>query len=302
MYLITRADWDGLVCAVVLTSVESLSSIEFAHPKDMQDGLVEVNDDAIIANLPFHPRCALWFDHHQSEEEMAQALGMAQGYKGKFAIAPSAARLVYDYYLAAHPEIKSLAALLEATDRYDSAQLTMEDVLNPQGYIKLAYTIDPRTTITNVKWREFFFLMLGLLKEYPPEKIMEDETVKQVLEKIHSDDDAFEIALRKYSRVEGNLVITDFRGVKELPTGNRFLVHALFPETNIAARLFDGKGGKTTLSLGHSIFKRDSQTNIGQLLADYGGGGHRGAGTVQLHPGEAEAKIAEILETVKKQG
>lgn len=300
MYLITRADWDGLVCAVLLTSVESLSGIEFAHPRDMQDGKVDVKDDAIIANLPFHPRCALWFDHHQSEEEMAAALGAQQAYQGKFAVAPSAARLVYDYFNS--PALKQFDALVEATDRYDSAQLTMDDVLNPQGYIQLAYTIDPRTTVTDVKWQDFFFHMLGLLKEYPPEKIREDEMVKRVLEKIRSDDDAFELALRKYSRVEGHLVVTDFRGVKELPTGNRFLVHALYPETNVAARIFDAKGGRVTLSLGHSIFKRDCQTNVGRLLGEYGGGGHKGAGTVQFFPGDADAKIKEVLETVKKNG
>ncbi len=301
MYLITRADWDGLVCAVLLTTTESLSGIEFAHPRDMQDGKVAVRDDAIIANLPYHPRCALWFDHHQSEEEMAQALGAQQGFKGKFAVAPSAARLIGDYY-ADHPAMPGFAALLDATDRYDSAHLTLDDVLDPQGYIKLAYTIDPRTTVTNVKWQDYFFHMLGLLKDFPAEKIMADPIVQTVLQKIHSDDEAFELALRKYSQVNGNLVVTDFRGHTDVPTGNRFLVHALYPQTNIAARLFDAKGGRVTLSLGHSLFKHDCHTNIGKLLGEYGGGGHRGAGTVQLLPGEADAKIKEILDTVRKNG
>lgn len=300
MYLITRADWDGLVCAVLLTTMESLSRIEFAHPRDMQEGKVEVEEDAIIANLPYHPRCAMWFDHHISEEEMASALGIAQAFKGKFAIAPSAARLIYEYYSA--PQLERFTDLLVATDKYDSAQLSMSDVLNPQGYIRLAYTMDPRTSLGEVNWKDYFFHLLGLLKDFPLEAVMADAMVGHMLERIRADDEAFQRALRDHSRVEGNTVITDFRGLKDLPTGNRFIVHALYPGTNIAARLFDGKGNMTVLALGRSIFKRDCKTNIGQLLAKYGGGGHRGAGTVQFYPGEAEAKVHEILEQVKANG
>jgi len=300
MYLITRADWDGLVCAVFLTTLESLSGIEFAHPKDMQDGLVEVRDDAIIANLPFHPRCALWFDHHISEEEMAGALGAAQGYKGKFAIAPSAARLVYEYYH--DPRLERFAALLTDTDKYDSANLSLADVLNPQGYLKIAYTIDPRTSLAGINWKDYFFHVLGLLKDVSLDEALADPTIVQMLERVRADDEAFKETLGVHSRVEGNLVITDLRGLANVPSGNRFLVHALYPQTNIAARIFDGKSKRVVLSLGQSIFKRDCRTNIGELLAGYGGGGHRGAGTVQLFHGEAEAKLKEILDKVKANG
>lgn len=300
MYLITRADWDGLVCAVLLTTVESLSGIEFAHPRDMQEGKVEVHEDAIIANLPFHPRCALWFDHHISEEEMAGALGAAHGYKGKFAIAPSAARLVYEYYK--DPRLERFAALLVDTDKYDSANLTMEDVLNPQGYLQIAYTIDPRTSLTSVNWKDYFFQVLGLLKDVSMEAALADPTVSQMIQNVRADDEAFKETLRTHSRVEGNVVITDLRGLENVPSGNRFLVHALYPETNIAARIFEGKEKRIVLSLGRSIFKRDCKTNIGELLGGYGGGGHRGAGTAQFYRGEAEAKIKEILDQVKANG
>src|SRR6185436_8256477 len=200
MYLITRADWDGLVCAVLLTTVESLSGIEFAHPRDMQTGNFEVRDDAIIANLPFHPRCALWFDHHISEEEMAGALGAAHGYKGKFAIAPSAARLVYEYYN--DPRLERFAALLVDTDKYDSATLTMEDVLNPQGYLQIAYTVDPRTSLTSVNWKDYFFHVLRLLKDLSMEAALADPTVSQMIAHLRADDEAFKETLRAHSRVE----------------------------------------------------------------------------------------------------
>jgi hypothetical protein len=300
MYLITRADWDGLVCAVFLTTVESLARIEFAHPRDMQEGNYEVADDAIIANLPYHPRCAMWFDHHLSEEEMATALGASQAFKGKFAIAPSAARLVYEYYN--DPRLAKYAELLVATDKYDSAHLSMSDVLNPQGYIRLAYTMDPRTSLNDINWKDYFFHLLGLLKDFPIETVLADPQVAHMLDRIRVEDEAFQKALRDHSRVEGNMVVTDFRGFKDLPAGNRFFVHALYPGTNIAARIFTGKGNVTVLALGRSIFKRDCKTNIGELLARYGGGGHKGAGTAQLYPGEAEAKLKEILEIVKANG
>lgn len=300
MYLITRADWDGLVCAVLLTTVESLSGIEFAHPRDMQTGNFEVRDDAIIANLPFHPRCALWFDHHISEEEMAGALGAAHAYKGKFAIAPSAARLVYEYYN--DPRLERFAGLLVDTDKYDSANLTLDDVLNPQGYLKIAYTVDPRTSLTEVNWKDYFFHVLSLLKDLSVDEVLADPTVSQMVARVRADDEAFKETLRTHSRVEGNLVITDLRGLESVPSGNRFLVHALYPETNIAARIFDGKDKRIVLSLGQSIFKRDCHTNIGSLLGEYGGGGHRGAGTAQFYKGEAEAKIQEVLERVKANG
>ncbi|MGH2523474.1 MAG: exopolyphosphatase [Anaerolineales bacterium] len=297
MYLITRGDWDGLVCAVLLSAVENVERIEFAHPKAMQDGNVPVRPDAIIANLPYHPNCALWFDHHISEEEKAQHIG---AFKGKFGLAPSAARLIYEYY--ADPRLDRYLPLLEAADQYDSAQLKMRDVLIPEGYIQIAFTIDPRTSLSDVDYPQYFLHVWKRLQNATLEQVLADPVVAQMVERVKRDDLAFEEILFAHTRVEGNLAITDFRGLDKIPTGNRFLVHAHYPETNVAARIFTGKEGRVVLALGHSIFKRDCRTNVGELLARYGGGGHRGAGTAQFRPEEAGAKIQEILETVKANG
>jgi hypothetical protein len=299
MQLITRADWDGLVCAVLLNRVEKIEGVYFAHPKDMQDGKVPVPKTAVIANLPYHPNCALWFDHHISEEAKAPAAGQ---FKGKYGPAPSAARLVYEYYGGGQkfPEFVELVAV---TDKIDSAQLTMDDVTQPTGWVLLSYTIDPRTGVVGMTHQAYFLMLVELLQTHSLEEIMQLAEVKARCEQVLADEIRFRRALMINSRQEANVVITDFRGLGDVPTGNRFLVYALFPEANISVRLFDGRGGKFVVAaLGHSIFNRTSKTNIGELLKVYGGGGHRGAGTAQFTREEAEAKIGELIEQLKKEG
>ena len=299
MQLVTRADWDGLVCAVLLGKVEKIDGVFFAHPKDMQDGKIPVPKGSIIANLPYHPHCAMWFDHHISEEDKAEQL---PDFKGKYDLAPSAARLIYDYYGGA-AKFPEYAELIAATDKIDSAQLALEDVTHPRGYVLLSYTIDPRTGLTGSLHQPYFLTLVELLQFQKIDDILQFPEVKKRCERVLADDAQFREALKGHSRQEANVVITDLRGLKDLPTGNRFLIYTLFPKTNISVRLFDGRGGAFTVAaLGHSIFNRTSKTNIGELLAKYGGGGHRGAGTAQFAPAEAEAKIAEIVAQLKTDG
>jgi hypothetical protein len=296
MQLITRADWDGLVCSVLLGKVEKIDNIFFAHPKDMQDGKVPVPRDAIIANLPYHPNCAMWFDHHISEEDRAETAGT---FRGRYGLAPSAARLVYEYYggQAQFPEFREL---VEATDKIDSAQLTVEDVTQPEGYVLLAYTIDPRTGLRGFH-QPYFLMLVELLQTQSLSEVMQHPEVKARCERVLAEDAQFRRALMLNSRQEGNVVITDFRGLGEVPPGNRFLIYALFPQANISVRLFDGRNDRFVVAaLGHSIFNRTSKTNVGELLRGYGGGGHRGAGTVQFPKAEAQAKIAEIIARIKE--
>jgi hypothetical protein len=299
MQLVTRADWDGLVCAVLLGKVEKIDGIFFAHPKDVQDGKLPVPKGSIIANLPYHPHCAMWFDHHVSEEDQAEKLPK---FTGKYGLAPSAARLIYDYYggAARFPEFGDL---LQATDKIDSAQLALEDVTRPAGYVLLSYTIDPRTGLTSSRHQPYFLTLVELLQFQKIDEILQFPEVRKRCERVLADDSNFRQTLQAHSRQEDNLVITDFRGLTDLPSGNRFLIYALFPKSNISLRLFDGRGGAFTVAaLGHSIFNRTSQTNIGELLARYGGGGHRGAGTAQFPQAEADAKIAAIVAQLKKDG
>jgi hypothetical protein len=298
MRLLTRADWDGLVCAVLLGKVEKIDEVIFVHPKDMQDDKVRVPPDAIIANLPHHPNCSLWFDHHISEQDKAQTYS---GFKGKYGLAPSTARLVYEYYGGEKtwPDFKELLA---ATDKIGSARLTLEEVTKPTGYVLLSYTIDPRTGLRG-QHQAYFLALIELLRTKPLAEIMQSPEVKARCEQVFRDEALFRELLQKHSRQDKNVVITDFRGLKDTPAGNRFLVYALFPKANISVRLFDGRGRKFVVAaVGHSIFNRTARTNVGALLRTYGGGGGQRAGTVQLALEEAEAKIAEIINRLKTDG
>jgi hypothetical protein len=302
MRLITRADWDGLVCAVLLSTVEHIEAIQFAYPKDIQDGKVIVPENSVLANLPFHPNAVLWFDHHASEEDLGAPMAAFTNIPGKFALSPSAARLIYDYY-GGDARLGQFKELVAATDLIDSAQLSMEDVTNPQGYVLLSYTVDPRTGLKDIGLQMYFIMLIDWLKNKPLAEILEIPEVKTMTDRLLAEDENFKEALLANSRVDGNVVITDFRALPAVPPGNRFLVYTLFPQANVSARFYDGKGGTiSTISLGHSIFNRTCQTNVGKLLNEYGGGGHKGAGTAQFPKAEAEAKFQEIIAKLKAAG
>ncbi len=296
MRLITRTDLDGLTCAVFITVMEKIDEVMFAEPKAMQDGKVDVNDHDIIANLPYHPKCALWFDHHTSQMIHSEK----EGYRGKFAVAPSCARVIYDFY--EHPdELKPFDHLLVETDRVDSANLNMDDVMNPKGWVLVSYTLDPRSGLD--AFEDYFQRMIGWIQVHTVEEILQLPDVKSKVDTYLSEQDNFKKALLEHSRQDGNVIITDQRPVKKFPAGNRFLIYTLFPQGNISVRLFRGKEpGITVCAVGHSIFNRTSKTDVGSLMAEYGGGGHKGAGTCQLPDAEADDKVKEIVERMKKAG
>jgi oligoribonuclease NrnB/cAMP/cGMP phosphodiesterase (DHH superfamily) len=305
MRLITRSDFDGLACAVLLRNVESIDAIEFVHPKDVQDGKINVTSNDILTNLPYVRGVGLWFDHHSSEivrnDETAS-------YRGRFEIAPSAARVVYNHYKS--DKLKQYDSLLESVDRSDAAQLTMDEVTDPKGWILLSYVMDPRTGLAyhhdyKISNRELMQKMIDLIADHPndPATVLADADVKQRIDRYFEQQREFEKITRAHSRVEGNVIITDLRGIGEPPTGNRFLVYTMYPEANIQVRIFDGRKGEFVVcAVGHSIFKRTSRTDVGRLMDQYGGGGHRGAGTCQLPLDTADQKIAEILARIKKDG
>ncbi len=297
MRLVTRGDLDGLTCAVLLSLNEEVNSISLIHPQDISDGRATIRPDDIIANLPFHPGCAMWFDHHL---HTATANVPPEAFRGAFAEAPSAARLVYEYYggEAAMPQFKELVA---ETDRLDSANLTPDDVLDPQGFIKLGFTIDGRTGLGT--FERYFLHLVDLLRAGTPvADVLADTSVRKRCELLESENESFCQDLRRHSRIEGNVVVTDFRELDHTPIGNRFLVYALFPEVNVSARIHWGPNRAfPMLLLGHSIFRRTCKTNVGELAARYGGGGHRGAGSIPLMD-EPDQQIQMVVGELKANG
>ena len=305
MRLITRSDFDGLACAVLLREVEQIDAVDFVHPKDVQDGKVKAGKDDILTNLPYVQGVGLWFDHHSSEIVRNEE---TVSYRGRFEVAPSAARVVYRHYES--DKLKKYETLLESVDKSDAAQLTVEDVTRPSGWMLLSYVMDPRTGLAyhhgyKISNRELMTKLIDLIAQHPddPDQVLADPDVKERIDRYFQQQEEFAKLMRERSTVEKNVIITDLRGLGDPPAGNRFLIYTMFPDANIQVRVFDGRKGEFVVcAVGHSIFNRTSKTDVGMLLARYGGGGHRGAGTCQLPLADADAKIAEIVAAIKKAG
>jgi hypothetical protein len=298
MRLVTRGDLDGLTCAVFITSCEQIDEIVLIHPQDITDGRFAVTDDDIIANLPFAKGCAKWFDHHilTDNNEFPR-----DAFEGRYALAPSAARVVYEYYVGKQPGLQKYEQLLAETDRLDSAQLNIDDVLDPKGYILLGFTLDPRSGLG--AYRDYFLKLVGALQAKTIDEVLALPEVQERKEKLAEQDARFREITLATSRLDGNVVFTDFREVDPLPVGNRFIVYTLFPQANVSLRVHWGPSrAHVAAAVGHSIFNRTSRTNVGILLSRYNGGGHKGAGTCLLPAAAADQKIAEIIATLKKDG
>lgn len=296
MRLVTRGDLDGLACALLLTRCESIDALELVHPQEITDRNFRVTREDIIANLPYHPACAKWFDNHLLTDRNATP---PSDFKGRYAQAPSAARVVYDHYLPDHPDIGRFAELVAETDRLDSAQLTMDDVLAPESYILLGYTLDPRTGLG--AFQDYFRRLLDVLATRPAEEVLELPDVQARVDRMREQDGAFREATLAHSRMDGSVVVTDFRPLPASPVGNRFLVYTLFPEAAVSVRLHWGPRREgVVISVGRSIFKRTSRTNIGVLLSLYGGGGHAGAGSCMVAPERIDETTRQIVAALNR--
>lgn len=295
MRLITRADLDGLTSAILLQEVEAIDEVDFAHPKDVQDGKIAVTSNDILANLPYDERAALWFDHHVSQSDAAWNPEM----KGSFEIAASAARVIADHYKS--EKFARFNELLEATDRLDAALLTRDDIVDPKGWILVGYTLDPRSGLGAFK--DYFRHLMQLAKEKNVGEILADPQVGKHVDRLKREETAFKEHLTQTSRMNGNVVITDVRGLRDLPSGNRFLIYDLFPDANVSIRVADGRNDEfVSIQVGHSILNRTCKTSVGDMLAGYGGGGHQGAGTCQVSPADADRVLAEIVDNLQRNG
>jgi len=294
MRLFTRADFDGVASAAFICDMEEIDQILFAHPKDMQDGLVEVKEGDPISNLPFHPNAALWFDHHDKTEDLPDPM---PNIRGKCGVAPSAARLIYDYYNS--NKLKKYEEMLVDVDKVDSATLDIEDVLDPQGWVLLSYTIDPRTAMGG--FREYSLFLIETIREGKTiEEILSLPSVQGRLERFVIDESAYKKALLDFSKLDDNVIVTDFRSLDKIPTGNRFLPFPLFLKGNVQVRIhWKYTKDKIIVAVGKSIFTRTCDTHVGNLMAKYDGGGLAGAGSCALDIENAEAQIAEIIEALK---
>ncbi|HSD26452.1 MAG TPA: exopolyphosphatase, partial [Vicinamibacteria bacterium] len=263
MRLVTRADLDGLTCAVLLSECETIDSVELLHPQDVTDRRIPIGPSDILANLPYHPSCGMWFDNHLLTDAKAMP---PTGFRGRYGKAPSAARLVYEHYVPDRPALARFDALVAETDRLDSAQLTMDDVMAPSGYVLVGLTLDPRTGLGSP--REYFDLLLPAVRERPVAEVVELPEVRARVARLREQDRAFREALLAHSRQDANVVVTDLRPLDPIPVGNRFLVFTLYPRANVGVRVEWARDRqKVAVSAGRSIFNRTSRANLGVLMS-----------------------------------
>jgi len=304
MRLLTRSDFDGLACAAILKELQVIDSWKFVHPKDMQEGLEEVTDNDVLANVPYVKGCKLWFDHHSSENVR---LGRNIEFEGESRLADSAARVIYEYY-GGKERLPHFQKMVTAVDKVDSAKITKEEVLNPEGWVLLGFLMDPRTGLG--RFRNFrisnYTLMENLIDACATqniEEILENPDVKERVELYFEQDALFKEMLIAHTKIHKNVIVTDLRDVEPIYTGNRFLIYSLHPEQNISIWVVDGRGKQNCpIAVGHSVFNRTSKTNVGALMLKYGGGGHHQVGTCQVSYDEADQVIGELIKSMNIDG
>ncbi len=295
--LVTRSDFDGLVCAVLLKHLDMVDDILFVHPKDMQDGLIDISDSDITTNLPYVDGVHIAFDHHLSE-----TIRNTQK-KDNHIIdpqAPSAARVVCDYYGGKKAFPSEWEDMMLAVDKGDSAKFSKEDVLEPKGWEMLNFLMDARTGLG--RFREFrisnYNLMMELIdfcRDHQIQDILELPDVKERVDLYLAHQDKFKEQIKKCSTVHGNVLVVNLKEEDTIYAGNRFVKYAMYPETNVSIQVIWGlKKQNTVFTVGKSIFNKSSNVNIGELMLEYGGGGHMNAGTCQV-PNDKEQEILQIL-------
>jgi nanoRNase/pAp phosphatase (c-di-AMP/oligoRNAs hydrolase) len=302
--LVTRSDFDGLVCAVLLKHLDLIDDITFVHPKDMQDGKIAISGRDITTNLPYVEGVHLAFDHHLSET-------LRTGQHDNHIIdadAPSAARVVWRHYGGHDAFPSAWDEMMAAVDKGDSAQFDQDEVLNPKGWVLLNFLMDARTGLG--RFREFrisnYSLMMDLIdycKNHDIDQILALPDVRERVELYFEQEEKCKEQIRRCATVHGNLVVLDLRGEETIWAGNRFIIYALFPQCNISIHVLWGvKQQNTVFATGKSIFDRRSKTNVGELMLEYGGGGHQAAGTCQVDNDRAEQVLGELIARINADG
>ncbi len=305
MRVIYREDLDGTVSAAMLLYIGLCDEAIQAHPKDMQDQKVEVTNQDILCNLPYHPDCYMWFDHHSSEITRDDV--PPDDFKGWVELAPSTAGLVYQYFLPKHPGLKRFEQIVDEADLLDSADLTLEQVLNPTGTFLLGLILDPRTglglsrdfRVSNLQWSS---QLPELLTKHSVDEILAMPDSQERIQRYNEMQDPAAEFYGVNSRLDGNVIVTDVRG-KDIPPANRFLIYTLpgLDEGNISVRIADAKLGDTcSIAVAHSIFNRTSEVDCGELCKQYGGGGPRGAATCQPSVKESDWVLKQIIAVCKE--
>ncbi len=300
MRLVTRGDFDGLVCGVILTIALDIDSFLLAKPHEIQENVFSISKNDVIANLPYHSDCGLWFDHHINEVKLAGKIN----FKGAFKVAPSCSRVVYDYYLKEISELERFEKIVHVADKIDSAQLSLEDIKNPHKWFIIERTLhayDPNGRLGD--FQEYFTDMIEWIKTYSLSTILMMDEVQSRIEHVRSEHKIFINALRESSHTEQNVILTDTREYDYFPNGNRYLIYTLFPQQNVSLSIFNVRGSdQSVIFCGHNIFNKTCRTDVGELMSRYGGSGRLSAGSCAVNRGEADVIYREICQTLIENG
>ena len=299
--LVTRSDFDGLVCAMLLKELDMIDEIKFVHPKDVQDGKVDLSENDITTNLPFDKRVGLAFDHHESE----LIRNRREDYEGKYIIdgtAKSAARVVYDYYGGADRFKNVSEEIMTAVDKGDSADFTENEILHPKGWVLMNFIMDARTGLG--RFHDFrisnYDLMMELISycvDHSVDDVLKLPDVKERVDLYFEQQELFREQLKRITRIEGKVAVIDLRNEEVIYAGNRFMVYAMWPETELSVHVAWGfRKQNTAVMIGKSIINRNSDFNIGELCLTYGGGGHANAGTCQIDNDRIDSELPVILD------
>ncbi len=303
--LVTRSDFDGIACAMMLKELGMIDEIKFVHPKDVQDGKVELTENDITTNLPFDPRVGMCFDHHESELDRLKAIETGS----KLIIdenARSAARVLYDYYGGAKTFKRVSEDLMTAVDKGDSADFTLEDILHPTGWTMLHFIMDPRTGLG--RFHDFRISNYSLMLELPDiclnhsiDEILELPDVKERVDLYFEQEKLFEEQMHRLVKMHGKVAVIDLREEEVIHAGNRFLIYALYPEIEVTIHVAWGfKKQNTALMVGKSIINKGNKADIGEICLSYGGGGHFNAGTCQVDNDKADEILNDIIDQINK--
>lgn len=303
--LVTRSDFDGLVCAVLLKHLNMIDDILFVHPKDMQDGKVAVTDRDITTNLPYVPGVHMAFDHHLSETIRNKDKATNHIIDAK---AKSAARVVYEHFGGIKTFPSRWNEMMEEVDKADAAQFSKEEILNPTGWVLLNYLMDPRTGLG--RFRNFrisnYNLMMDLIdycKDHDIDEIMQMPDVQERVTLYNEQAELFKEQVKRCATVHKNVIVLNLKGEETIYAGNRFMIYALYPDCNMSIHVLWGlKQQNTVFAVGKSIVNRSSKTNVGALCLKYGGGGHDNAGTCQIENDKAESVLPELISQINKDG
>jgi len=301
MRLLTRSDFDGLACAVLLKEVNAIDSYKFIRIRDLRNGAVEVGANDILANVPYMDGCGMWFDHHASEYGQLPNIS----YKGLVQDIDSAAHAIYNFYKGHGRDLSKYDEMLEAVDKVDSAKLSADDISRPRGWILLGFLLDPLTGLG--RYRDFHISgdeLMGMLTDACSSKniaqILAIPDVAQRIDVYHKQNALFMDMLKNYTETQGNVIITDLRGKSPVYSGNRFLLYNLHPGQNISIWAVDANDGQgCEISVGYSIINKSNANDVGSVMSKYGGGGRRRTGACVVPFDDADRVISELKDILQ---